>query len=80
MLSVMAKLSAILKSECEDTLKFLLLLCNHSSGFDVFSILASNNNDFKVTFMESLLINRDHPPLKKNWQLLRLELFDDRGT
>ena len=30
------------------------LFCNHSSGFDDFSILASNNNDFKVTVMESL--------------------------
>ena len=30
------------------------LLCNHSFGFDDFSILASNNNDFKVTLMESL--------------------------
>ena len=53
------------------------LFCNHSSGFDNFSILASNNNDFKVTLMESLLINRDHPPLNKSRHLLPLELFDD---
>ena len=53
------------------------LFCNHSSGFDDFSILASNNNDFKVTLMESLLINRDHPPLNKNIHSLPLELFDD---
>ena len=53
------------------------LFCNHSSGFDDFSILASNNNDFKVTLMESLLINRDHPPLNKNRHSLSLELFDD---
>ena len=53
------------------------LFCNHSSGFDNFSILASNNNDFKVMLMESLLINRDHPPLNKNRQSLPLELFDD---
>ena len=39
--------------------------CNHSSGFDYFSVLASNNNDFKVTLMESLLINRDYLPLNK---------------
>ena len=31
------------------------LFCSHSSGFDNFSILASNNNDYKVTLMESLL-------------------------
>ena len=40
------------------------LFCNHSSGFDDFSILASNNNDFKVTLMENLLIKRDHPSLE----------------
>ena len=39
-----------------------------------FSILAANN-DFKVTLMESLLINRDHPPLDKNKQSLPLELL-----
>ena len=53
------------------------LFCDHSSGFDDFSILASSNNDFKVTLMESLLINRDHPPLNKNRHSLPLELFDD---
>ena len=31
---------------------------------------------FKVALMESLLINRDHPPLNKNKQSLPLELFD----
>ena len=56
------------------------LFCNHSSGFDDFSILASNNNDIKVTLMEGLLINRDHPPLDKNRHSLPLELFDDTGT
>ena len=53
------------------------LFCNHSSGFDNFSILARNSNDFKVTLMESLLINRDHPPLNKNRHLLPLGLCDD---
>ena len=38
------------------------LFCNHSSGFDNFSIEDSNNNAFKVTLMESLLINRHCPP------------------
>ena len=31
------------------------LFCNHSSGLDDFFILARNNIDFKVTWMESLL-------------------------
>ena len=37
----------------------------------------TSNNDFKVTFMESLLINGDHPPLNKNKQSSPLELFDN---
>ena len=53
------------------------LFCNHSSGFDDFSILANNSNDFNVTLTESLLINRDHPPLNKNRRSLPLEFFDD---
>ena len=56
------------------------LFCNHSSGFDHFSILASSNNDFKVTLMERHLINRDHPPLNKNRHSLLLEFFDDWRT
>ena len=43
------------------------LFCNHSSGFDDFSILASNNNEF----------DRDHPPLNKNRNPLPFELFDN---
>ena len=60
----------------DSTIKEHLLFCNHTLDFEDFSILASNNNDFKVTLMESLLINRDHPPLNKNKQSLPLELFD----
>ena len=37
------------------------LFFNHSSSFEDFSILASNNFEFKVTLMDSLLINIDHP-------------------
>ena len=53
------------------------LFCNHSSGFDDFSVLASNKSDFKVRLMGSFLINRDHPPLSKNRHSPPLELFDD---
>ena len=66
-----------LKGDNDSAVKEHHLFCNHSSGFDDFSILASNNNDFKVTLMESLLINRDHPPLNKNRHSLPLELFND---
>ena len=65
------------KGDNNSAIKEQHLFCNHSSGFDDFSILASNNNDFKVTLMESLLINKDHPPLNKDRHSLPLELFDD---
>ena len=43
----------------------------------ILKILSTNNNDFKVTLMKSLLINRDYPTLNKNNQFLSLELFDN---
>ena len=60
----------------DSAIKEHLLFCNHTPDFEDFSILATNNNDFKVTLRESLLINRDRPPLNKNKQSLALELFD----
>ena len=68
------------KGDDDSAIKEHLLFCNHQPDFEDFSILATNNNDFKVTLMESLLINRDHPPLNKNKQSLLLELFDSYGT
>ena len=53
-----------------------LLFCNHKPDFEDFPILTTNNNDFKVTLMGSLLSNRDHPPLNKNKQSLSLQLLD----
>ena len=53
-----------------------LLCCSHSPDFEYFSILTTNSNIFQVTFIESLLINRDHSPLNKNKQSVPLELFD----
>ena len=50
------------------------LFCNHSSDFDDFPIPVSNNNDFKVTLMESHLIKRDQPLLNKNYYFIILEL------
>ena len=64
------------KVDDDSAIKEHLLFCNHTPKFEDFSILAGNNNDFKVTLMESLLINRDHPPLNKNKQSLPLEHFD----
>ena len=65
------------KEDNNSTINEHYLFCNHSSGFDDFSILASNNSDFQVTLMESLLISKDHPPLNKNRHRQLLELFDD---
>ena len=40
--------------------------------------LQPTTTTFKVTLMESLLINRDHPPLNKNKPSLPLDLFDSQ--
>ena len=64
------------KGDDDSAIKEYLLFGNHTPDFENFSIFAANNNNFKVTLMESLLINRDHPPLNKNKQSLPLELFD----
>ena len=74
---VSALIGKTVKGDNDSGIKEHHLFCDHSSGFDDFSILASNNNDFKVTLMESPLVNRDHPPLNKNRHTLHLELFDD---
>ena len=64
------------KGDDDSAMKEHLLFCNHNADFEDFLIYAINNNGFKVTLMESLLINRDEPPLNKNKQYLPLELFD----
>ena len=64
------------KGDNDSAIKQRLLFCNHAPDFEDFSILATYGNYFNVTLMESLLINRDHPPLNKNKQSLPLELFD----
>ena len=60
----------------DSAIKEHLLFCNHTTDFEDFSILATNNNNFKVMLTESLLITRDHLPLNKNKQSLPLELLD----
>ena len=65
------------KGDDESAIKEHLLFCNHSPDFEDFSILTTNNIDFKPTLMGSLLIKRDHPPLNKNKQSLPLKFFDN---
>ena len=76
-LGVSALTGKRVKEDNDSAIKEHHLFCNHSPGFDDFSILASNSNDFKVTLMESLLINRDRPPLNKSRHSLPLKRFDD---
>ena len=70
------RISALSGERVDSAIKEHLLFCNLTPDFEDFSIRATNNNDFKVTLMESLLISRDQPPLNKNKQSLPLELFD----
>ena len=65
------------KGDNDSTINQHHLFCNHSSGFENFSILASNNNDFTLPLMESFSINRDHLPLNKNRHSLPSEFFGD---
>ena len=64
----------LVKGDNDFAIKEQFLFCNHTP--ENFSILPTNNNDFKLTLTESHLINRDHPPLNQNKQSLPLELFD----
>ena len=75
-LGVSALTGKRVKGDGDSAINEHLLFCNHTTDFEDFSLLATNNNDFKVTLMDSLLINRDYPPLNKNKQSLLLELFD----
>ena len=67
------------RSRKKDVLKHPehILFCNRTPDFEGFKILAINNNNFKVTLMENILINKDHSPLNNNKQSLPLELFDN---
>ena len=75
-LGIFARTVKSVKGEDDSAIEEHPLFCNHTPDFEDFSILATNSNEFKVTLMDSLLINRDHPPLNKNKQSLPLELFD----
>ena len=58
----------------------MLYIDNHSPDFEDFSVLITNSNNFTITLMESLLIDRNHPPLNKNMNLYLSKLFDNQGT
>ena len=53
--------------KCVDNsaIKEHLLFCNLAPDFEDFSIQDTNNKNFKVALMDSLLINKDHHLLNK---------------
>ena len=53
-----------------------LLLCNHSTSFEDFSVLTTENKKFLLELKESLLIMRDKPSLSRNIRSALLYLFD----
>ena len=53
-----------------------LLLCNHSSFFENFSVLTKENKKIQLEMNESLLIMRDKPSLNRNIRSASLYLFD----
>ena len=71
-LGVYALTGKRVKGDNGSSIKEHHLFCDHSSGFDDFPKLANNDNDFKVTLMESILINTDHRCLNKNRHSLLL--------
>ena len=58
-LGISALTGKIVKDDDDSAIKEHLLFCNHTPDYEDFSILATNDNDFKVMLMESLLINSD---------------------
>ena len=63
------------KGDDDSAIKEQYLLYNHLPDFEDFSFLTRNSNNFKITLMESLLIDRDHPLLNEKKQSLSLEIF-----
>ena len=53
-----------------------LLLHNHDSGFNDFTILCRDNNGFRLLIKEYILISRDSPVLNKNTSSIPLLLLD----
>ena len=53
-----------------------LLLHNHDSDFNDFTILCRDHNGFRLLLKESILISRDSPVLNKNTASIPLLLFD----
>ena len=55
---------------------YLLLHEHYNSSFNNFSILCCENNAFKLSFRESILIQRDSPELNRNVTSMPFLLFN----
>ena len=64
------------KGDDDSAFKENLLFCSDSPDFEDFAVFTTKNKGFKVTLVEGLLTNRDHPLLNKNRHSLPLELFN----
>ena len=53
-----------------------LLLCNHPSSFESFSVLTKENKQLLLELKEILLIKRDRPSLTRNMRSAPLYLLD----
>ena len=60
-LGVSALTGKRVKGNDDSALKNTFIFVYHAPGIEDCSILAGNSNDFKVTLMESLRIDKDHP-------------------
>ena len=64
-----------LENHQKSTIMDYNLLEGHSATYDYFSILISENSQFKLHLKEPLLIKRDKPELNRNIYIHPLELF-----
>ena len=74
-LVILAFIGKWVKGDVDSGIKEHLLFLSYAPDFEDFSIPTTNNNDFKITLIENVLINRDHLRLNKNKQSLLLELL-----
>ena len=75
-LGISALIGKSVKDDDNSVIKEHLLFCNYAPGFKDLSIFTTNNNNFKVTLMESPLINRDHYSLNKNKKSFNKKFFN----
>ena len=66
-----------LKPSSKSSIRDHLLLCNHYSSFDDYTIPAQGTNTFLLEIKESLLIKHDKAILNKNISSAPLFLFDN---